>query len=31
MYDGFRHELFNELRREEPIREAVAWLSAHVR
>lgn len=31
MYDGFRHELFNEVRREEPIREAVAWLSAHVR
>jgi alpha-beta hydrolase superfamily lysophospholipase len=31
VYDGFRHELFNEARREEPIREAVTWLSAHVR
>jgi alpha-beta hydrolase superfamily lysophospholipase len=31
VYDGFRHELFNEARREEPIGEAVAWLSARVR
>jgi alpha-beta hydrolase superfamily lysophospholipase len=31
MYDGFRHELFNEARREEPIKEAVGWLSAHLR
>jgi alpha-beta hydrolase superfamily lysophospholipase len=31
VYEGFRHELFNEARREEPIGEAVAWLSAHVR
>ncbi len=31
VYDGFRHELFNEVRRAEPIGEAVAWLEAHVR
>jgi alpha-beta hydrolase superfamily lysophospholipase len=31
VYDGFRHELFNELRREEPIGAAVAWLTAHLR
>jgi alpha-beta hydrolase superfamily lysophospholipase len=31
MYDGFRHELFNEVRREEPIGETVAWLTAHLR
>jgi alpha-beta hydrolase superfamily lysophospholipase len=31
VYDGFRHELFNELRREEPLAEAVSWLSARVR
>jgi alpha-beta hydrolase superfamily lysophospholipase len=31
VYDGFRHELFNEVRREEPIGEAVAWLSRHAR
>jgi alpha-beta hydrolase superfamily lysophospholipase len=29
VYDGFRHEIFNEVRRQEPIGEAVAWLSAH--
>jgi alpha-beta hydrolase superfamily lysophospholipase len=29
VYDGFRHEIFNEVRREEPIREAIAWLSDH--
>jgi len=28
MYDGFRHELFNEVARERPLAEAVAWLSA---
>jgi alpha-beta hydrolase superfamily lysophospholipase len=31
VYDGFRHELFNELRRDEPIAEAISWLSARVR
>jgi alpha-beta hydrolase superfamily lysophospholipase len=31
VYDGFRHELFNEKRREEPIAEAVAWLTARAR
>jgi alpha-beta hydrolase superfamily lysophospholipase len=31
VYDGFRHELFNEMRRDEPIGEAVRWLSARVR
>lgn len=31
VYDGFRHELFNETHRDQPIGEAVAWLSAHVR
>jgi alpha-beta hydrolase superfamily lysophospholipase len=31
IYEGFRHELFNELRREQPIGDAVAWLSQHVR
>jgi alpha-beta hydrolase superfamily lysophospholipase len=30
VYGGFRHELFNEVRRAEPIGEAVAWLDAHV-
>jgi alpha-beta hydrolase superfamily lysophospholipase len=30
-FEGFRHELFNEARREEPIGEVVAWLSARVR
>lgn len=29
VYDGFRHEIFNEVRRQEPIGEAVAWLEAH--
>lgn len=28
VYDGFRHEIFNEVRRDEPMREAVAWMSA---
>ncbi len=27
VYDGFRHELFNELEREKPISEAIAWLT----
>jgi alpha-beta hydrolase superfamily lysophospholipase len=31
VYDGFRHEIFNEVRRQEPIGEAVAWLNAHAR
>jgi alpha-beta hydrolase superfamily lysophospholipase len=31
VYDGFRHEIFNEVRREEPIAEAIAWLEAHAR
>ncbi len=31
VYEGFRHELFNEQRREAPIGEAVGWLSAHLR
>ncbi len=29
VYDGFRHEIFNEVRRSEPIGEAVAWLVSH--
>jgi alpha-beta hydrolase superfamily lysophospholipase len=31
VYDGFRHEIFNEVRRQEPIGEAIAWLVAHAR
>jgi alpha-beta hydrolase superfamily lysophospholipase len=31
VYDGFRHEIFNETRRQEPIGEAIGWLSAHAR
>jgi alpha-beta hydrolase superfamily lysophospholipase len=31
VYDGFRHEIFNEVRRAEPIGEAVAWLVSHAR
>jgi alpha-beta hydrolase superfamily lysophospholipase len=31
VYAGFRHEIFNEVERERPIAEAIAWLSAHVR
>jgi alpha-beta hydrolase superfamily lysophospholipase len=31
VYDGFRHEIFNEVRRAEPIGEAVAWLLDHAR
>jgi alpha-beta hydrolase superfamily lysophospholipase len=31
VYDGFRHEIFNEVRRAEPIGETVAWLTAHAR
>ncbi|MFO0585332.1 MAG: alpha/beta hydrolase [Anaeromyxobacter sp.] len=30
VYDGFRHEIFNERERDRPITEAVAWLAAHV-
>jgi alpha-beta hydrolase superfamily lysophospholipase len=29
VYAGFRHEIFNEVRRAQPIGEAIAWLSAH--
>ncbi len=29
VYEGFRHEIFNEVRRSEPIGEAVAWLVSH--
>jgi alpha-beta hydrolase superfamily lysophospholipase len=28
LYPGFRHEIFNEVERERPIADAVAWLSA---
>ena len=28
VYDGFRHEIFNEVARERPLAEAVAWLAA---
>jgi alpha-beta hydrolase superfamily lysophospholipase len=31
IYEGFRHELFNESRREEPIGEAVAWIAQQAR
>jgi alpha-beta hydrolase superfamily lysophospholipase len=31
VYDAFRHEIFNEVGRAEPIGEAVAWLTAHAR
>lgn len=31
VYEGFRHEIFNEVRREEPIRDTIAWLDAHAR
>jgi len=31
VYEGFRHELFNEIERDRPIGEAIAWLSARVR
>lgn len=31
VYEGFRHEIFNEVGRERPIAEAIAWLSARVR
>jgi alpha-beta hydrolase superfamily lysophospholipase len=30
VYDGFRHEIFNERERARPIGEAVAWLARHV-
>lgn len=29
VYDGFRHEIFNERERARPIGEAIAWLSRH--
>ncbi len=31
VYDGFRHEIFNEAERDRPIAEAAAWLSGRVR
>ena len=31
VYDGFRHEIFNEVRRSQPIGEAVAWFVGHAR
>jgi urease gamma subunit len=30
LYPGFRHEIFNEVERDRPISEAVAWLSFQV-
>jgi alpha-beta hydrolase superfamily lysophospholipase len=30
VYEGFRHEIFNEVERERPMSEAVAWLTAHL-
>src|SRR5512138_2249731 len=29
VYEGFRHEIFNETEAHRPIEEAIAWLSAH--
>jgi alpha-beta hydrolase superfamily lysophospholipase len=31
VYEGFRHEIFNEAGRDRPVGDAVAWLSARVR
>jgi alpha-beta hydrolase superfamily lysophospholipase len=31
VYEGFRHEVLNEVGREKPEREAVAWLSQRTR
>jgi alpha-beta hydrolase superfamily lysophospholipase len=31
IYEGFRHEIFNETKREQPIGAAVAWIEAHAR
>jgi alpha-beta hydrolase superfamily lysophospholipase len=31
VYDGFRHEIFNERERERPVAEAVGWLMAHAK
>ncbi len=31
VYDGFRHEIFNEVERDRPIAEAIAWLSSHAK
>jgi alpha-beta hydrolase superfamily lysophospholipase len=30
IYEGFRHELFNERERERPLAEVVAWISSHI-
>jgi alpha-beta hydrolase superfamily lysophospholipase len=29
VYEGFRHEIFNEVQRDRPITEAIAWLTRH--
>ena len=31
VYEGFRHELFNERDRDRPIAAAIAWLTDHAR
>jgi alpha-beta hydrolase superfamily lysophospholipase len=31
VYEGFRHEIFNERERDRPVAEAVAWLVAHAK
>jgi alpha-beta hydrolase superfamily lysophospholipase len=31
VYEGFRHEIFNERERDRPIGEAVGWLLAHAK
>jgi alpha-beta hydrolase superfamily lysophospholipase len=31
IYEGFRHEIFNEARRDQPIGEAVAWIAQRAR
>ncbi|WP_242344676.1 alpha/beta hydrolase [Anaeromyxobacter terrae] len=31
VYDGFRHEIFNEVERDRPIAEAIAWLTSHAK
>ncbi len=30
VYEGFRHEIFNEVERERPIAEAATWMSARL-
>jgi alpha-beta hydrolase superfamily lysophospholipase len=31
VYDGFRHELYNEVERDRPVAETVGWLLARCR